>query len=89
MISPFSRNQILPPYSNDAVTIILPEGFTAENVDFIGIWCERVNQNFGHVSTSNFDLTNIPPYIERVETTAPTTVSFNLRSLRINIPNFG
>ncbi|XP_071827063.1 protein Skeletor, isoforms B/C-like [Apostichopus japonicus] len=74
-------NQILPRYSNDAVTIILPEGFTAENVDFIGIWCERVNQNFGHVSTSNFDLTNIPPYIERVETTAPTTSLDNCKVL--------
>ncbi len=46
----------------ESVILLLPEGITVFDIDYISLWCEQASVSFGHVEIpEKYDL-NIPPY---------------------------
>ncbi|KAJ8026045.1 Protein Skeletor, isoforms D/E [Holothuria leucospilota] len=71
---PPDSTAILPRYNGQDVTVTFPDDLTVNDVDFIGLWCVRARQNFGHLPIVSRDVENIPPYVPVTSgpTTAPT-----------------
>ncbi|KAJ8041493.1 Hyalin [Holothuria leucospilota] len=53
----------LPAYNGGTFTITLPENLTVFDIDFIGVWCETLSQDFGYLAITDEDRANIPPFI--------------------------
>ena len=54
-------------YNDKTVTITLPEGYTVFDIGHIGLWCESISEDFGHVKIPPRSQLNIPPYVEYEE----------------------
>ena len=50
----------LPGYNRQDISLTLPEGRSWTDYDYLSIWCERANQNFGHVLIP--DNIQLPPF---------------------------
>ena len=60
----FHRDRELPAYKGATITITLPDNLTVFDVDFIGIWCDILSQDFGYIEITDEDRANVPPFIE-------------------------
>ncbi|XP_072030814.1 uncharacterized protein [Amphiura filiformis] len=47
----------------DSVILLLPEGTTVFDIDYISLWCKQASASFGHVEVPDKQELNIPPYI--------------------------
>ena len=59
----FSLN-VLGPYSDETITLELPGDMKIFDVDWISIWDEELNENFGSVIIP--DGLNVPPSLTKV-----------------------
>lgn len=55
------RLRKLPKFSGETVVVTLPADRTVFDIGNIGLWCDAVNQDFGHVDIPNSP--NVPPYL--------------------------
>ena len=61
------------PFNNKNVTVTVPETRgTVFDIGYIGLWCVRFTQDFGHVDIPAQEELNVPPYdSELTSTIAP------------------
>ena len=48
--------------SGETFVVLLPEGITVFDIDYIGLWCRQAAANFGHVEIPARAELDIPPY---------------------------
>ena len=46
----------------DSVELLLPEGITVFDIDYIGLWCKLAAANFGYVQIPPREQLNVLPY---------------------------
>lgn len=71
----FLRDRELPAYNGGTFTLTLPENYTVFDIDFIGVWCETLSQDFGYLAIMDEDRANVPPFIEESPQVSSTHIA--------------
>jgi len=52
---------VLSAYTGQTITLRLPGDLTVNDIDWLAMWCDEFQHNFGHVSIPK-DLDDVPPF---------------------------